>query len=125
MLYILKDGGRIVGWGETEFVTGAGQTQETFEGTMEAYAHRFHLEADKTTIEADGVDQAIITLTSNVGISPIDVDVNGVTVSVTLTDGVGTLPPITSLTPGVIVVKTTDETLYSAAGEGLVMVEAV
>jgi hypothetical protein len=124
MVYILKQSGRIVGFGETPFVTGEGQTQETFDGTLAGYAGRFRLVANKTSIIANGTDEAIVTLHSNVGAGSIDVAINDLVVVVSISNGQGTLPTITSDVAGSITVKPADETLYSAAGEGQVRIVA-
>ncbi len=124
MIYILKQAGVIVGFGETPFVLGEDQTQSMVDATMEDYAGRFRLTADKYTIQADGVDQAIVSLYSNAA-PMIDVLVNGVTVTVYLTSGTGQLPPITSEVAGTFEVKPSDETIFSRAGEGTLTINAV
>ena len=124
MIYVLRQNGRIVGYGEMPFVTGEGQTQETFDGTITSYAGRFKVAASKTSIIANGTDEAIVTLYSNAGAGSIDVAINDLVVAVSISNGQGTLPPITSDVAGSITVKPADETVYSAAGEGSLMVVA-
>jgi len=126
MLYILKENDNIVGFGKTPFSLVANQTQETLNDvSLNDYAGRFALSADKTSIQADDSDSATVTLSTSTAASSIDVDVNGVTVSVSLSDGVGVLPPITAETAGTIRIKPADETQYSAAGNGSISITAV
>lgn len=62
------------------------------------------LSADKTTIKADGVDTATVTVAApNVNAAPVNLIVNGQVVPVTLTNGIGTVQ-VTSLDPTIITV---------------------
>jgi len=126
MIYVWKDAsGNILSFGETPFVLSGAETQEQIETTMSAYENRFRLTADKYQIVADDVDEAIVTLYSNSGESSIDVDVNGATVTVSLTAGVGTLPPISSEVVDSIIIQPADKTLFSASGNGSLVIQAV
>ena len=141
-LYIWKlSDNTIASVGTTPFVLGTGETQEEIlveqqtemQGEIEViietpeqallramgeYAGRLILSANKSTILADDTDEVIVTVQTSTAASSIDVDVNGVPVTVTITGGSGELPPITADTPGEIVIKPADETAYSAAGQG-------
>ncbi len=126
MVYVLRDGDNaIVGFGETPFVAGPGQTVEAVETALAEYAARFRLAADRRVIAADGLDTATVTL--RVGITPPPVSVsllvNGTPVSVPLTGGVGALE-IAAETPGEVVIEPADPAVYCRAGEGSLVVVA-
>ncbi len=126
MIYIWKsDSGEIKSFGESPFGLNGNETQEQLETTMSDYAGRFRLVADKYQIESDDTDEAIVTLYSNTGATSIDVDVNGAIITVSLTAGVGTLPPIISDVVDSILVQPADKTLFSAAGNGSLVIQAV
>jgi len=120
MLYIIRNANNTIKTFSTKAddVLANGETRETLETTMSNYADRFQLSVDKSTIQADDADQAIVTLQSNTGLSSIDVDVNGVVETVTLTNGEGTLPAITAAVAGTITITPADLTEYPAAGGG-------
>lgn len=120
MVYVWKKAnGRIVSFGELSFVVEGDDYIEEFQGSMEDYAGRFKLSADKLQIIADGQDEAIVTVSSNSGQATISVNVNGVVVDVEMVGGQGQLPPITAETTGGILIKPADETVFCSAGEGL------
>ncbi len=84
----------------------------------------FALTVDKAQITADGVDTAIVTVTTAPDLASIDLDVRGQTVALRLADGVGTLELTASAPtlPPHIVVKAVDQMVY---GHKEVIVEAV
>jgi len=120
MIYIIRNTDNTIKTfsNNLDYVLMDGETRETLETTMSNYADRFQLSVNKSTIQADDADQAIVTLQSNTGLSSIDVDVNGVVETVTLTNGEGTLPAITAAVAGTITITPADLTEYPAAGGG-------
>ncbi len=127
MVTILRDADNtIIGFGETPFVAGPGQTVETVEMSVEQYAARFRLSADKAAIAADGADTATVAV--RVGVTPppasVGLLVNGTPVSVPLAAGIGTLE-LAAETPGALVVEPADPAQFSRAGEGSLVVVAV
>lgn len=126
-IYLLKDAaGNLLSFGETPFVASGGQSVDEVAGTLSDYASRFRLSADTLTIAADGVDEATVTVHTNLDPPPanIDVAVNGVPQTVSITAGQGTLTPIVASPPGEIVVEPDDRTQFSAAGEGSLVITA-
>lgn len=121
-VYILKQNNRIISYGETPFIPSEGQTQHIIEMSFADYAKRFVLTANKTTIQADGLDAAVVTVYSNTQAETIGVLVNDLPLDISLEDGVGVLPAITAEVGGEIVIKSADETRYSAAGEGTLVI---
>lgn len=125
MLYVLRQNGRIVGFGETPFFLSDDQTQDELDSTVLEYSQRFRLTSDRFTIESDEISEAIVTVHTNLDVLSIDVLVNDVVITVDIENGIGVLPGITANTPGTIYIKSADETLYSSAGEGSLVIEAV
>lgn len=120
---ILKNSdGEIIGFGEVEFNPEPGQSVEEIQATLEEFAARFRLSADKTTIDADGIDEAVVTIYTNLGVASIDLLVNGVPVTVAIVDGVGQLDPIVGNVAGTVLVESADKTVYSAAGNGSILI---
>lgn len=125
MWTLLNAGNEIVGFSDTPFGLAAGQSQNEVAGTMVEYATRFRVSVDKDQITADGIDEAIVTVETTEVVGSIDVSVNGTPVSVTISGGTGALAPIVSAVPVSIIVEPDDKTLYSAAGEGSLVIKAV
>lgn len=77
------------------------------------------LSADKFTIAADGIDQAVVSV-AVAGADPlpasIDIEVGGLVESVALAGGAGQLPPITAETAGDIQVRAADPDAYFDQG---------
>jgi len=126
MMYIIRNADNTIKTFSTKAddVLANGETRETLQTAMSDYAARFQLSVDKSTIQADDSDQAIVTLQSNTGLNSIDVDVNGVVETVALTNGEGTLPAITAAVAGTILIMPADLTEYPAAGGGSVTIIA-
>jgi len=126
MIYILKNAsGHILSYGETPWALSEGQTQDALDTSMNEFAARFRLSADKTTIDADGEDEAIVTVHTSLYVPSIDLLVNGVPVTVAIVDGAGQLDPITAETSGVVLVEPANKALYCVAGGGSVLINAV
>lgn len=76
------------------------------------------LTPDKAEIAADDTDAAVVAV-QVAGESPpasIDIEVDGVPATVNLTDGQGTLPPITSPVEHVFEVRAADQITYTDNG---------
>lgn len=125
-MFILKNSNNeIVGFSEAAFTLSSGQSQEEIAGTLVEYSQRLRITADKTTILANGVDAAQVTIHSSTNAPTISIDVDGIAFVVTMTNGQGTLLPIVSEVVDSIFIQPADQTLYSAAGEGALTIEAV
>lgn len=127
MVYVIrKANGTIKSYSEKDDdVLLNGETREMFDGLMADYAGRFRLLTNKTSIIANGVDQAIVTITTNTAAQSIEVLINDFSATVPITDGQGNLPPITAETGGVIIIEPADQTRYCAAGNGRLVIEAM
>lgn len=80
------------------------------------------LSADKTSITADETDQAVVSVSVSGDTPPasIDIEVAGLSETVSLSKGQGRLPPITASTVGRIAVRVVDQEAYYDQG-GLVI----
>lgn len=124
-VFILKDNGRIVGYNRSPFVVGENQTQEESPLSFEEYSDRLKLLASQLKINANGQDGAVVTVYTNTSATAIDLLINEAPITVSITDHTGILPVIVADTPGVIEIRPFDETLFSAAGQGSLIIEAV
>jgi hypothetical protein len=90
------------------------------------YVGRLKISSDKTKIQADGQDEATLTISTNIIPAPasIEVLVNGVSQIVLLTNGIGTLSLLAEV-PGTILIEPADQATYMAAGEGSIGIEAI
>lgn len=76
------------------------------------------LTPDKEVIDTDDTDAAVVVVQAG-GEPPaasIDIEVDGVSATVSLTAGVGTLPPITSPVEHVFEVRVSDQITYKDSG---------
>lgn len=122
MIYISRnESNEIYTYGETPDAAAA--SVEEYAGTMSDYAARCALSVDKSTIKPDGLDEAIVTISTSLSVASIDLDVDGTTETVAIAGGVGTLV-ISADAPGVIAVQPADLTTYPAAGVGTVTIIA-
>lgn len=125
-MWVLRDtDGTLLGFGDGPFSPLPGQSQVEIQTPLESYAARFMLSADKSTLLADGQDSVAVTLHSNSGAASIDLQVNGLLVTVALQDGVGTLPPLSATIAGRILIEAADQTQYCRAGAGSLVIEAI
>lgn len=126
MIYIwLDENSNVKSYGETPFVLPNNHTQETFDGTMEDYSNRLRMEASKMTISADDLDETIVTIYSDTSENPITVMVDDLPIDVTMINGVGTLPAISSNIAGTIGIYVADQTKFCIAGAGSLTITAI
>lgn len=128
MIHVIRRAnGAIKLYGEgdgSDWVLEPGETLQTLDITMDEYAAYFRLSVDKPTIVPDGLDTAIVTVSSSLPLTSLDILVNGVPANMPLSEGVGTLE-IAAQTPGAIVVEPADPTLFCRAGQGSLVILAV
>lgn len=125
MVYILRDAdGTILSYGErNDWLPAPGQSVEAVAGTMAEYAARFRLSVDKPVIRADGVDVATVTVSTSLPLASVAVRVGGLTETLTLSGGVGSLQ-VMAETAGQIVITAADGVQFCRAGEGTVVIVA-
>lgn len=125
MITILRsETGVILGAGERDdWLPVDGQTTETLDTTLLAYAGRFHLASDRASIRADGLDAATVTVSTSLPLDSVDVLVNGMPETVPLANGVGTLT-ISAEVAGTLVVEPADPVQFCRAGAGTLAIVA-
>ena len=127
-IYVCRnEAGEIYTYGATP--DGAAASVEVFEGTMAEYSARLRLTlAGSTTgfctILADGVDSAVVEVSTSLPLPAVGLLVDGAPVDVVLTGGVTEIE-ISAEAPGLIEVRPADLSVFPMAGQGLVIIEAV
>lgn len=131
--YLLLKGGLIIGAGsKKDWVPEADQSLQTLtDVALEDFFKRFSLSTDKTTITANGADEATITVTTNMQVASLAVRFQALddvgealgspdVVNVTITNGTGT-EALTCDNPCRVLITPDDQSLYV----GSLMIEAV
>lgn len=125
MIYVLRDAnGAILSYGEKDdWQPLPGQTVTAEDVTMEQYAARFRLSADKAAIRADGVDTAAVTVSTSLPLESVQVRVGDLVEAVALSSGRGSFQ-VAAETPGLIVIEPADPASFCRAGEGTLVIAA-
>ncbi|MRR29453.1 hypothetical protein EG834_03765 [bacterium] len=127
MIYIIRNpDGNIKNFAERadDLRLNPGETLELSPLTFLQYAERFVLSvAGKCgeTIKAHVGDPAVVVEVSCPEQLTVDLDINGTTETLQLTQGRATLQLSTAV-PGVFIIQPADRKIYAAAGEGLLSV---
>lgn len=127
MIYIIRNANRTIKTfmerGD-DCVLQPGETLEMVNQSFIDYASRLRLSVNGRSCEMvqAAVGETVTVLVQAPGCENIDLSVNGVTVNVPLTDGVGELA-VTNAVPAQFLITPADRVTFCAAGEAVIGVE--
>lgn len=105
-----------------------GETIEILNTTIEEYSRRFMLSIDGETGHTYSIGMSEFDLTVNVSTTPdlvsVDIDINGYTENIPLTEGKGHFT-ISTYNPGTFIITPADRKTFCAAGNGLLVIEVL
>jgi hypothetical protein len=130
MISIVKDkDGNIKTFSESlleDYNKSLGESIELLNTTLQEYSRRFMLSIEGITGQTFSIGMSEFDLTvivsTNLDLVSVDVDINGVTETIPLTEGKGHII-LSTYNPGTFIITPADRKTFCAAGNGLLVVE--